>query len=652
MAELPDPAVPSTPAASAAAAQSRGGERGAGAGGPVPCPGEGVDFSVGPGVERGARGLPYERQPGDPLYRPLRIYTLDPAAGRLEGATATVNVPYEPLQPGPTGHLFRVDPVDAGTGEPWRTADLEDPSVLIGNGRAPSPADPRFHQQMVYAVCSLVYASFRAALGRHVAWGFDPPPGEDPERTRLLLRPHGGERRNAWYDRRRGELRFGYYQAQGPVEGRNVPGGFVFTCLSHDIVAHEVTHALLDGLRAHFFVPTGPDVLAFHEGFADLIAVFQHFSYPEVVRAAVRRSRGVLSQAQLLTSLATQFGHTTGKKCGLRTTIDLGPDGEVRPRTYREDLEEHELGSVLVSAVFDAFLTVYARKTERYVRLATGGTGVLPPGELPADLQAVLAEEASQLASQFLNVCIRAIDYCPPVDLELGEFLRAVITADLDLVPHDPWGYREAWIDAFGRHQIYPPGVRSLAEDELCWKATERPLERVEALSFKQLQFEGDPACPAGRHELRRQACALGELVAGHAELFGLARRDDPALRGDAVGLPCVQSIRSSRRVGPDGQVVFDLVAEVTQRRLVRSERGEFAMYGGATVILGPRGEVRYAIGKGMGSSRRLERQRTFMAGRGRAYWTTGPRGALVPNPQIFAMLHGAPEENGDARSH
>ena len=38
-----------------------------------------------------------------------------------------------------------------------------------------------------------------------------------------------------------------------------------------------------------------------------------------------------------------------------------------------------------------------------------------------ADRFSDLAKKASQLASQFLSICIRAIDYCPPVDLRLGD---------------------------------------------------------------------------------------------------------------------------------------------------------------------------------------------------------------------------------------
>ena len=49
------------------------------------------------------------RQPGDPLYRPLRIARFShPTASRLDGAVATVNVPYALLGPGPRGRLLEV----------------------------------------------------------------------------------------------------------------------------------------------------------------------------------------------------------------------------------------------------------------------------------------------------------------------------------------------------------------------------------------------------------------------------------------------------------------------------------------------------------------------------------------------------------------
>jgi hypothetical protein len=563
---------------------------------------------------------------------------------------ALVNVPYEPVEPGPKGRLFEVDEADGVLGVRYRSVDLDDPHVLIRSGREPSPTDPEFHQQMVYAVCSLVYSAFKLALGRDVAWGFEAA-GASDEPLRLRLRPHGSGDRNAEYDKERGTISFGYYRADPKVMGRNLPGGFVFTCLSHDVVVHEVTHALLDGLRAHFAHPSGLDVLAFHEAFADLMAIFQHFSYDRVVEAAIGRSRGDLRDAGLLTDLATQFGHTVGARGALRSAIDTrslrhGHDAggpEALPPQYGDATEPHARGSVLTAAVFEAFLTVYERRIQRFLRLATGGTGVLPQGELSADLRAVLAGEASKLASHFLTICIRAIDYCPPVDLQLGEFLRAVITADRDLVPDDKWRYREAWIDAFRRRGIYPSDVQSLSEDSLLWRAPRHPIPEEAELSFARLRFAGDPGRAAGREELRRQGAMLGRLVSEprHRTEFGLAREGDPELGGDAVDLPVVESIRSSRRVGPDGQVVFDLVAEVTQRRTVRGAGGSTAsLYGGSTVILDPKGSIRYVISKSVRSRERVESLREFLASPlGRLYWAERD-GERRPCGNPFQLLH------------
>jgi len=605
--------------------------------------GEDEDYEIGPGVRR-PLVVPYERKRGDPLYRPLRIYTVDPSVSRLEGAVATVNVPFEILKMGQEplgllGALFLVDRNDGQRGVCYPAADLDERNVLIADGYNPSPSDPRFHQQMVYAVCSNVYSTFKTALGRNLAWGF----GDAKTPARLVLRPHFGETKNAYYqnDAMRGELRFGYFPANENPTDRTMPGGYVFTCLSHDIVVHEVTHALLDGLRAHFIVPTNADVVAFHEAFADLVAIFQHFSYTEVVLSAIRRCQGSLQHANLLAQLAGQFGHTTGQNGPLRTVIE--PDSN-NPRRYQADLEAHQLGSILVSAVFDAFAQVYQRKTERFLRLATNGSGVLPPGELSHDLQTLLAERASKLASQFLSICIRAIDYCPPVGITFGDYLRAMITADYDLVPDDRWDYRGALIDAFWRRNIYPRNAQHLSEDALLWHCPRNDLPLVEGLDFGTLRFRGDPAHAADLSELHRQACMLGQYVsvAGRLEEFGLVANGDPRLDGDSVSLPCVESIRTARRAGPNGQIVFDLVAEITQQRHVRASAAgpAFTYYGGATVILGPTGEIRYAVVKNVAGRGRLERRRMFLdTPCGHRYWQLqGNR--WQPRSGFFALLH------------
>lgn len=653
MNDAPNSLQASTTSASAATAQSREAvpAPNASAGADDTRAGLGETYEIGLKVTRAVEGSPYERTGDDPLYRPLKVYTLDPSASRLEGAVALVNVPYEPLAIETTGKrtklvgkVFAVADYDETRNDNYSVVNLDDPMILIRNGREPSSSDWQFHQQMVYAVCSLVYAAFRTALGRHVAWGFE---GRPNDQAQLIIRPHAFNGRNAYYLRDDGELCFGYYKAEDEVAGRNLPGGYVFTCLSHDIIAHEVTHALLDGLRTRFIFPSTPDVMAFHEGFADLVAIFQHFSYDQVVQTAIRNSRGDLTGAKLLTDIARQFNYTTsGKEMPLRSAIDI-TDERQEPTPYCPDEEPHVLGSVLVSAVFEAFTTVFRRKTERYIRLATNGSGVIPLGELSPDLQTVLAKEASKLASQFLTICIRAIDYCPPTDIRFGEYLRAVITADRDLVPDDPWGYREAWIDAFRRRRIYPQDVASLSENALLWKPPEKPIEEIEGLSFAKLKFDGDPARPANKKELERQACALGRVVAKPAMMtaFGLTHQGDSCLGRDTVGLPRVQSIRSSRRVGPDGQVVFDLVAEVTQRRKVLSETGSsFDFYGGSTVIIDPKGAIRYIISKRITNQQRLSSQQEFLLNAGKDFFDESA-GAFKPKRQVFKLLH-----NGQVR--
>jgi hypothetical protein len=103
------------------------------------------------------------------------------------------------------------------------------------------------------------------------------------------------------------------------------------------------------------------------------------------------------------------------------------------------------------------------------LRIATGGTGVLREGAIHPDLVNRMAEEAAEISQHILNMCIRALDYCPPVDISFGEYLRALITADVDANPADPYGYRVALIESFRKRGIYPSYVRNLSEESLIW---------------------------------------------------------------------------------------------------------------------------------------------------------------------------------------
>ena len=85
---------------------------------------------------------------------------------------------------------------------------------------------------------------------------------------------------------------------------------------------------------------------------------------------------------------------------------------------------------VLVSAVYEGFVSTYQRRTRDLLRLATGGSGRLPEGELHPDLVNRLTQECVRTAQSVLAMCIRATDYLPPVDPTFSDYLRAMVTAD------------------------------------------------------------------------------------------------------------------------------------------------------------------------------------------------------------------------------
>jgi hypothetical protein len=137
----------------------------------------------------------------------------------------------------------------------------------------------------------------------------------------------------------------------------------------------------------------------------------------------------------------------------------------------------------------------------------------------------------------------------------------------------------------------------------------------------------------------------LGEYATRpeHMQEFGLVTQAAARDLGASAELPEVQSIRTARRIGPDGQIVFDLVAEITQRVMMQAtiDTAGYELVGGATVILGPEGEVRYVISKSAVACDRVLRRRQYMEStQGRQFWREEQR-QYVLRGQLFSMLHG-----------
>jgi hypothetical protein len=525
----------------------------------------------------------------------FRIIAQDPSVrvgGRI--LTTRVDVPAEQLAPGPWGHRVHVLDFDASTQTLYRPHEFpcgKDRLVEDRFARAEDDkllSDPGFHAQNVYAIVMRTLARFEFALGRRVSWGFDG--------HQLKIAPHAFADTNAFYSDRDEALMFGYFPGQG--------GQTVFTCLSHDVVAHETTHALLDGLRERYTDPSSPDQAGFHEGFSDVVALLSVFALPDVVRAVIdlkfrqhgarkRKARWiddsfisikaldpVAMRKSILFGLADQMGEELSKVRGqpLRASAQLKPS----PSWYREDdefREPHRRGEILVAAMMNAFLEVWSARLRALDPTRSGWL----------DRERV-AEEGARAADRLLTMSIRALDYCPPVHIEFGDFLSALVTADFELQPNDTsHEFRRHMVASFQAYGIKPTSKGNSAQAGL-WlpPETEAP---GRAFNYGRTHFES--------------------MLRDPEEVFRFIWENRQALRLCEGAYTRVQSVRPCLRVAEDGFALRETVAEYIQilrlnAKEIRNmgikveglppEPEEILLYGGGVLLFDEYGRLKFHI--------------------------------------------------------
>lgn len=168
-------------------------------------------------------------------------------------------VPWEPgMTDGPTTARFAVVDFNGDTGAlvPPVEWDEEENCFLASDGAPISEKSfsedrnaLQAHQVHVWAVLQRALDFFESGfgLGRRISWGF--------EGNRLIVVPHAGYGKNAFYDRESKSLQF-YYFDSGQEK--------IYTCLSADIINHEFAHAVLDGIRPYYIEGINPETAAFH----------------------------------------------------------------------------------------------------------------------------------------------------------------------------------------------------------------------------------------------------------------------------------------------------------------------------------------------------------------------------------------------------
>ena len=462
---------------------------------------------------------------------------------------AEVEIPCEVTSEGPRGSRVRVVDYDASSGILYKPA----PSKVSSDENMTVDAilkDPAFHAHNVYAIVMRTLARFEFALGRRVSWSFD---GHE-----IFVAPHAFADANAFYSKRDRGLFFGYFT------GNN--GNRIFTCLSHDVVAHETTHALVDGLRERFTDPSSPDQAAFHEGIADVVALLSIFSIPEAVMRALdlhnqqdaNRTPGRLVEKRHLTAaylknsvllgLGEEVGQglASGKKRtgdkrieALRRSVQLPHNPNIL--SSEKYLEPHNRGEVLVAAIMNAFVNIWCA---RIAQLGSIHEKMVDRGRV--------AEDGATAAEHLLTMVIRALDYAPPVDLRFGDYLSALLTADYEIQPDDgKYHYRQKLCDSFASYGINPsspaPGGTWARPDQ----STAQDSKQFRAPSYLWTHFES----------MQRDRDEVFRFMWQNRDVLEI--EEDPYTR--------VLSVQPCTRISADGFILHETVAEYLQMITVKA---------------------------------------------------------------------------------
>ncbi|MEZ6062997.1 MAG: hypothetical protein R3C19_21840 [Planctomycetaceae bacterium] len=497
-----------------------------------------------------------QQVPSDAQLRPLTIVAQDPGVTDADGKPLMTQlwIPAERLAEGPWGYRVQVVDYDAATQRFLPALDPDQYEHHDGGRDSDPPGfvdpfanvppeqlldDPHFHAQNVYAIVMKTLSRFEFALGRRVSWQL--------RSHQLKVAPHAFAMANAFYSRSDEGLFFGYFRSNGRT---------VLTALSHDIVAHETTHALLDGLRPRFMDLSSADQAAFHEGFSDIVALLSVFAQKEIVRTVFEQKdnrsdlrtvdgrkfikRESLQTEHLVKSVLLGLAEQMGQELSGVRGEPLRASGrlEATPDHYLHDPEfeePHRRGEILVAAVLRAFLMVFQQRL-------TGLSGASSNSDEPPDLIDLdrAVEEAATAADHLLTIAIRAIDYLMPVHISFGDYLSAILTADHEVCANDEkYHYRQQLIDAFAAFGIRPTASGRGSEGGLWGRSDTKQLTYARS-HFRSMQTDKD-------------------------EVFRFLWENRRSLGLYENIYTQILSVRPCMRVGPDGFFLQETVAEYVQ---------------------------------------------------------------------------------------
>jgi hypothetical protein len=390
--------------------------------------------------------------------------------------------------------------------------------------------NPQFHQINVFAVLNRALDLIEEEIGHNIVWKDGAP---------LIVRPHAFEGGNAYYNPSDSSLNFGYFST--PFRR-----SYVWTCLSHDIVTHELGHAILDTFRPLYNHSLSMDVGALHESFSDLLAMFSALSSPVLVKHLYRETQGDMRHPSLITRLAEEFGQglfgvgTPYLRSALETVT-----------YYNGSYSSPHARSVVWTGAIYAIL-------ERLVKVnhpkgfASNSAGF-------AEFSEALVEATGWVKGMLL----RALHYTPPNDLTMPLLARLIYEADAHVFPDDR-KFREIAKAVFVEWQLWDDTM-NLQVDGAIGK------------SFKGLT-DADPA-------------TLARVIVRHAEALqlpaGSVRLVNPRLVTTTRHIDKVQEGKSSQ-IKTITEHYLEYVYEQSETVVDYSSGEPVAMtfYGGGTLVM------------------------------------------------------------------
>lgn len=266
------------------------------------------------------------------------------------------------------------------------------------------------------------------ALGRSVQWAFDAP--------QLLVVPRAGDMPNAFYERESHSLQF--FRFTDP----NEPNRRIYTCNSQDIVAHETTHALLDGIAPDLYSAISPESLAIHEAVADLGALLVSLRCRDLAAHVLSTTGGSIDDSNAFSGLAEQFGRALDAERGYLRNLNNDTTVHDVP-----DHEPHDLSTVLSGTFYTLLIKTYEDMRQQLAvnaldpHLVSAAEAAFVEQEAVVDRADAIAGSARRdfgsdvkalfiAAERVKRTLVRGLDYLPPGDVNFADLARAVLASD------------------------------------------------------------------------------------------------------------------------------------------------------------------------------------------------------------------------------